>query len=65
MVYKKSKIKTDVDELLCSLLDIESKRSIANSFFKPIKFDSNFHNTFPYELTSDQIRFGRYIKIYL
>ena len=55
---KRSKIKTDVDELAVQLLDIESKRSIANSFsFKPDQeFDSNFHNTFPYELTSDQIR---------
>ena len=55
---KRSKIKTDVDELAVRLLDIESKRSIANSFsFKPDQeFDSNFHNTFPYELTSDQIR---------
>jgi len=55
---KRSKIKTDVDELAVQLLDIESKRSIANSFsFKQDQeFDSNFHNTFPYELTSDQIR---------
>ena len=55
---KRSKIKTDVDELAVQLLDIESKRSIANSFsFKrDQEFDSNFHNTFPYELTSDQIK---------
>jgi len=55
---KRSKIKKDVDELAVQLLDIESKRSIANSFsFKQDQeFDSNFHNTFPYELTSDQIR---------
>ena len=55
---KRSKIKTDVDGLAVQLLDIESKRSIANSFsFKrDQEFDSNFHNTFPYELTSDQIR---------
>ena len=55
---KRSKIQKDVDELAVQLLDIESKRSVANSFsFKPDhEFDSQLHNTFPYELTSDQIR---------
>ena len=56
-INKKKKIKDKVNDLAIELLDIESKRSISTSIPMrlDLKIDADFNNSFPYQLTKDQL----------